>query len=298
MHVIPRRRHWPFVRRGAVVLLMCGVVSPPSPAGQQGPLAPPESPERVAINDNRTTAGTHTEGTLSIRLDARLGTWHPDRDTDPGIVVKAFGIEGGPLQVPGPVIRVREGTEIRARVRNSLGDSLALHGLFSRPGTDSSSQAVVIAPGETREIGFLAGQPGTYYYWGATAADTALPARPARDTQLVGALIVDPRDGPAGSDRVLLISNWPTDQPGVANIGRMVINGRSWPHTERMAYKVGDTVRMRLINAGAAVHPMHLHGFYFKVDSRGDERADTVFASGASPRMVVTERLPPAERSR
>ena len=73
----------------------------------------------------------------------------------------------------------------------------------------------------------------------------------------------------------------------------MVINGRSWPHTERLAYTVGDTVRMRLINAGSAVHPMHLHGFYFKVDSRGDENADAVFGSGSSPRMVVTERLAP-----
>jgi FtsP/CotA-like multicopper oxidase with cupredoxin domain len=73
----------------------------------------------------------------------------------------------------------------------------------------------------------------------------------------------------------------------------MVINGRSWPHTERLSYKVGDTVRMRLINASGTVHPMHLHGFYFNVDSRGDERADTVFASGTSRRMVVTERLGP-----
>ena len=73
----------------------------------------------------------------------------------------------------------------------------------------------------------------------------------------------------------------------------MVINGRSWPNTERLAYKVGDTVRMRLINAGGAVHPMHLHGFYFKVDSRGDERADTIFAKESSPRMAVTERLAP-----
>ena len=75
-------------------------------------------------------------------------------------------------------------------------------------------------------------------------------------------------------------------------IGRIAINGRSWPHTERLAYGVGETVRMRLINASGGVHPMHLHGFYFRVDSRGDELADTVFAPESSPRMVVTERLP------
>jgi manganese oxidase len=108
---------------------------------------------------------------------------------------------------------------------------------------------------------------------------------------------VDPRDAPPEPDRVLLIGLWNSGNnpllvaPGTA--GRIVINGRSWPHTERLAYRVGDTVRMRVINAGALVHPMHLHGFYFNVDSRGDEGADTVFARDSSPHMVVTERLGP-----
>jgi FtsP/CotA-like multicopper oxidase with cupredoxin domain len=150
----------------------------------------------------------------------------------------------------------------------------------------------MVAPGETKEIAFPAGRAGTYYYWGATTADATVQNRAARDSQLVGALIIDPRDEAPANDRVLLISNWPAGG-GPTVVGRMVINGRSWPHTERLAYKVGDTVRMRLINAGAAVHPMHLHGFYFKVDSRGDERADTVFSRGSSARMAVTERLVP-----
>lgn len=72
-----------------------------------------------------------------------------------------------------------------------------------------------------------------------------------------------------------------------------MINGRLWPHTERLYYAVGDTVRMRLINAGAAVHPMHLHASRFNVDSRGDEREDDVYPPGSSARMVVTERLTP-----
>ena len=148
---------------------------------------------------------------------------------------------------------------------------------------------MTLAPGEVREIRFGAGHPGTYYYWGATAAATMLQGRVASDSQLVGAFIVDGRNAPT-EDRVLLISNWSSGRAGM--IGRIAINGRSWPHTERLTYKVGDTVRMRLINAGAAVHPMHLHGFYFRVDSRGDEFADTGFSPDSSARMVVTERLP------
>ena len=279
--------------RTAVVLAGCLTLGRPTIGSQPSAVPAARSPERISINDNRTPAGTQSDGVLTLRLEARLGTWHPDRDTDPGVVVKAFGVENGPLQIPGPIIRVREGTGIRVRVRNSLDESLALHGLYSRPSPPSNASAVVIASGETREIEFLPGPPGTYYYWGATAADTTLIGRSARDSQLVGALIVDPGDGPPPADRVLLISNWPAAGANPLTTGRMVINGRSWPQTERLAYKVGDSVRMRLINAGAAVHPMHLHGFYFNVDSRGDESADMVFPGGSSPRMVVTERLPP-----
>ena len=45
----------------------------------------------------------------------------------------------------------------------------------------------------------------------------------------------------------------PVGQPGRAEPIRD--QRRSWPHTERLAYRVGDTVRMRLINAGAARPP-------------------------------------------
>ena len=79
-------------------------------------------------------------------------------------------------------------------------------------------------------------------------------------------------------------------------VRRLLINGKSWPHTERLTYDVGETVRLRVLNVGAAVHTMHLHGFYFNVDSRGDERVDTVFPAGSSPHLANTERLPSGGR--
>lgn len=293
MNVIRQRSKWAHASRAMIALVMClgGGSSLESALLQVAAFA--GSPERIAINDNRTAAGTLSSGVMNVRLDARLGTWHPDADADPGVVVKAFGVDDGPLQIPGPVIRVREGTEILVTIRNSLSDPLVVQGLYTRPATASAPEATTIAPGETRQVRFTAGRPGTYFYWGGTASDKTLQGRSPRDSQLGGALIIDPREGPAASDRVLVITNWQANQgPGV--VGRMVINGRSWPHTERLAYRVGEIVRMRLINAGAAVHPMHLHGFYFRVDSRGDERADSIFPPESSPRMVVTERLPGA----
>ncbi|HET7218605.1 MAG TPA: multicopper oxidase domain-containing protein [Vicinamibacterales bacterium] len=248
--------------------------------------------ERIAINDNRRTAGVLEASTLTVRLEVRLGEWRPDGDDGHAVVVKAFAEGNGPPQVPGPLIRVVEGTRIRAVVRNRLDEPVFVHGFYTRPGEPTAVAA--IPPGETREQTFLAGTPGTYYYWAATDATTPLPLRRGRDTQLGGGLVVDP-PGATASDRVLLIGAWQNDLPvgDPGRVSRFVINGRSWPHTERLAYRVGDTVRMRVVNAGAAVHPMHLHGFYFNVDSRGSEAENIVYAATGSPRMVVTERLTP-----
>lgn len=58
-----------------------------------------------------------------------------------------------------------------------------------------------------------------------------------------------------------------------------------------MAYELGDTVRFRVINASVAAHPMHLHGFYFNVESRGDAGIDSVYDRSGAPDLVVTERL-------
>jgi FtsP/CotA-like multicopper oxidase with cupredoxin domain len=262
------------------------------------PVAGSQAPERISINDNRTAAGTLTGTTLTIRLSARRGQWHPDRDTDPGVGVKAFAVDDGPLQIPGPMIRVQEGTEIRAVVRNTLDAPLAMHGLYSRPGAETDLAAQLIPPGQMREFRFMAGAPGTYYYWAASDAAATVSQRPGPDSQLSGAFIVDPRGG-AQSDRVLLVNSWreqaAVPAPLSETVFRFVINGRSWPHTERFTYRVGDTVRMRLINAGDAVHPMHLHGFYFNVDSRGTERANTIYPTSGSPHLAVTERMAPGQ---
>jgi len=50
-----------------------------------------------------------------------------------------------------------------------------------------------------------------------------------------------------------------------------------------------------VINASDAPHPMHLHGFYFNVESRGDGRRDTTYDRSGNPHMVVTERLAPGQ---
>src|SRR5262245_54109873 len=129
----------------------------------------PPALETIAINDNRTAAGSLQGATLTVRLETREGEWHPDGDKDPGINVLAFALEGGPLQIPGPLIRVTEGTEVHAFVRNRFEkEPLIIHGMYTRPAATTAPEPITIEPGQVREIRFLAGAPGTYYYWGAT----------------------------------------------------------------------------------------------------------------------------------
>lgn len=268
------------------------------------PIDPPRAPssganagEQISVNDNRTPGGELRAGELTIRLEARAGEWHPDREADPGLTVLAFAEEGKRLQIPAPLIRVPKGTEIHAFVRNSTtNDTLVVHGLYSRGAPSSGGDTLRLEPGMVREVRFVAGAPGTYYYW-ATAPGSDLVSRPGVASQLSGAFIVDSASASNGPpDRVFVIGLWQRVPAtggllGRYNTLRFAINGKAWPNTERLSYTEGDSVRFRIVNASGAVHPMHLHGFYFNVDSRGDERTDSTFDRASAPHLVVTERV-------
>ena len=254
--------------------------------------------ERIVINDNRTAAGQLDGNVFTVHLDAREGEWRPDGDNGQGITVRAFSESGKPLSIPGPLIRVPEGTEIHAFVKNAIGARpLIVYGLSSRGSkVDPASDTIQIAVGATREVRFIAGVSGTYYYWGSTTT-SAMNDRQGPDAELSGAFIVDPRGtrGPQ-RDRVLVINLWTRDSIpggalGTATLLRFTINGKSWPNTERLSYAVGDSVRFRIVNTSAAAHPMHLHGFYFNVDSRGNGTRDSIYDSRVSPHRVVTDRI-------
>ncbi|MFL5609023.1 MAG: multicopper oxidase domain-containing protein [Gemmatimonadaceae bacterium] len=263
-----------------------------APSGPRAPVA------RVAINDYRSPAGMLRAGVLPVDLEAREGEWHPDADAAPGVRVRAFAERGRRACVPGPLLRVSEGTQIHARVTNALAaGTLVVHGLSTR-GAVANADTVQIEPGATREVRFAAGPAGTYYYWGEVRG-AATDTDETRDAEMSGAFVIDPRDAAASArDRVFLIALWsakplPGGIVGRNSLLRFTINGRAWPNTERLSYAVGDTVRFRLVNTTIAPHPMHLHGFYFDVNSRGNGTMDSVYARTASRQRVVTERLAP-----
>jgi FtsP/CotA-like multicopper oxidase with cupredoxin domain len=219
--------------------------------------------------------------------------------------------------MPGPLVRVPQGAQIRFSVRNSLSSPLtffvpaSVHGDTDRT---TALDSVLVAPGAVGQLVMQAKSPGNYVYRATT------PVSANRITLLAGglggALVVDTAGAPARpNDRVFVIMTTP-DSGAVAQLERRVaiggsrpaslavggpngfegiaftINGRTWPNTERIPATVGDSLHWRVINLSAESHPMHLHGFYYRVDAFDGPGAEQ-FGRPAPGQMVVTQLLPP-----
>ncbi len=246
-----------------------------------------DSLTRVVPNDNRRPAGQLRNGVLALRLDAAMGTWVAEGENGPRVAVAGFGERGRAVEIPGPLIRVAAGTEVRITLRNRLDTPLLVRGLYDRAGQRDS---VAVASGAERDVRFRATTPGTYYYWGRTVGEGAGIGR-TDDSQLAGAIVVDPAAGARRDDRILVMTAWVHPADTGFGVGQrrevLAINGRSWPYTERLMVTAGDTVHWRVLNLTPRIHPMHLHGFYFQVDSRGTAAHDTLYAAELLRRAVT-----------
>ena len=270
-------------------------------AAREAAAAPPPDPQlsNVLPNDNLRSAGTLEQGTLTLALRAGVGQWKPEGPAGPALQIQAFGEVGSTLTVPSPLIRVPEGTQIVASIRNDLDTNLAVRGLCARDG--AACPTLDVPPGETCEVRFSAGKAGTYHYW-ASSMGAPVPFR-----ELAGGFIVDPPGVPE-PDRILVVTEWTSltppqlrqilasDDASKAFLEAkpryvFTINGLSWPATERLTYTVGDKVRWRVINLSSQSHPFHLHGFYFDVNSLGNGLRDQPI-DPARQRQVVTQVVP------
>ena len=242
----------------------------------------------VVANDNRVPAGTLRDGVLTLDLVVVMARWYPEAADGPFAEVAVFAEEGKPPSVPGPLIRVPVGTRVRLSVRNTLPDStITMAGLgVTIPG---DTAAVALKPGSKRLFEFTAADAGTFLYAARTTPESPIAIE---TEQLAGAIVVD-APGARTDERILVMNIWSDRGPDSSVRNALAINGHSWPNTERFVATVGDTLHWRVVNATLRVHPMHLHGAYFRVDARGDGlRSDTLYSASAR-RMAVTEVMDP-----
>jgi manganese oxidase len=280
----------------AIVILATGLIASVGAAPRPHRAAAPLSAsQRITANDNRRSAGVLRDARLELTLEIRKGVWFPEADAGPSTEMYAFAEAGHSPEAPGPMVRVPEGTTVHITLRNTLSsEEIVVHGLHSRPAT--TDDVIRIPAGATREASFLAGAPGTYFYW-ASVGNTPFMERFGRDGLLSGAIIVDPLNALAIRDRVFVIGIY-RDELDSAGHERadpremVVVNGKSWPYTERFTFTQGDTVAWRWINASFAPHPMHMHGFYYNVDRRGREGGDSAL-TGGTIRQVNTQLMDP-----
>ncbi|HEU4480732.1 MAG TPA: multicopper oxidase domain-containing protein [Actinomycetota bacterium] len=191
------------------------------------------------------------DGTKVFELTASAIEW----ETEPGTVQEAWAYNG---MVPGPQIHADLGDKVRIILNNELVEptTMHLHGMTvpaNMDGVPVISQDAVL-PGESFTYEFTVRNTGSNMYHSHFNAQKQVPMG------LLGALIVeDPKDPPADVDHTMILNDGPLGY---------TINGKGFPATEPIVAEEGQMVRIRYMNEGLQIHPMHLHGMPQKVISK------------------------------
>ncbi|MBI3241812.1 MAG: copper oxidase [Chloroflexi bacterium] len=200
-------------------------------------------------------------------------------EIEPGKSIDAMAYNG---IVPGPEIRITEGDKVRVVVKNEMVQSTAIHfhGVLvpnSMDGVPFVTQPP-IKNGETFTYEFTARNPGSHMYHSHhNAAEQVTKG-------LIAPFIIEPKDRSADPD-------YDAEYTMVLNdtgIG-LTINGKSFPYTQPIVAKLGDRIRIRYMNEGLLIHPMHLHGLPQQVFSKDGWNL-------ANPYMCDTLNVAPGER--
>jgi FtsP/CotA-like multicopper oxidase with cupredoxin domain len=189
--------------------------------------------------------------TKVFELTAREISW----EVEPGKRAKAWTYND---QLPGPQIRVKEGDRVRVVLKNELQESTSIHfhGLevpVEMDGVPFITQPPV-KPGESFTYEFTVPNAGSHMYHSHHNAAIQV------GLGLLGAFIVEPRTPRA-------IERCDVDHVMILNEGShgYTLNGKGFPATEPVVAKLGQKVRIRFMNEGMMIHPMHLHGMHMTV---------------------------------
>ena len=210
----------------------------------------------------------------------------------PGRVANLWGFNGS---APGPTIQVNQGDRVRIIVDNHLPEPFSMHwhgfeiphNMDGAPGTSQDP----IKPGGRFVYEFTLHQEGTYFYHSHLAMQEMIG--------MLGAFIMHPKqpyDPPVDRDFVILLQEYailPSNAtPNSMNMefNWLTFNGKAGPATTPLLVRLGDRVRIRVINLGMDHHPIHLHGHTFVVTgSEGGRQPKTTWAPGNTVLVGVAQ---------
>ncbi len=186
------------------------------------------------------------DGTKQWELTASVVEW----ETEPGVVVEAYAYNG---TVPGPQLRAEVGDRIRIILHNELPEPTTIHSHGLLVPSDMDGVPVIsqdaVMPGETFIYEYTIRNSGSHMYHSHFMAERQVPMG------LLGAFVVT--DPAATGEPVTDV-----DYAMILNDGPLgfTINGKGFPATEPLVLTEGQSIRIRYMNEGLQVHPMHLHG--------------------------------------
>ena len=223
----------------------------------------------IAENGDRPLEAGLENGTKVFDLEVSVIRWH----ILPNVAVDAFAYNG---QIPGPRLRVTQGDRVRIVLHSKLPESTTVHwhGLILPNKMDGPAYITQdpIRSGGSYTYEFTADQAGTFFYHSHDHPDRQ------QALGLYGAFIIDPKnpdDEPkADLEYVIQLQEWLLREgltyPAMLMEGGLpnyfTINGRSYPATDVVHMKVGQTIKLRFIGtSNNFIHPMHVHGGPFTV---------------------------------
>ncbi|MBI1203722.1 MAG: multicopper oxidase domain-containing protein [Rhodopseudomonas sp.] len=192
------------------------------------------------------------------------------REIAPGMTAHLWGYNG---QSPGPTIECVEGDKVRIFVTNRLPEHTTVHwhGLLIPNGMDGVGGLTQphIKPGKTFVYEFVMKKSGTFMYHPHSDEMVQMAMG------MMGSLVVHPRDPKfmrVDRDFVFLIAAFDIDTGAyVPKVNTMTDfnlwtwNSRVFPGIDHLAIRKGDRVRVRMGNLSMTAHPIHMHGYDFKV---------------------------------
>lgn len=220
------------------------------------PVIVPDLPEKLAWK--------MVNGAKEFHLSCR----HTRREVLPDLHIDVWGFNDS---MPGPTIEVNQGDRVRIWVHNDLPESTGIHwhGLevpAALDGVPGLTQPPIPAGG-AQAYEFALHQSGTYFYHSHDGMQDGMG--------MVGLFIIHPtaaHEPRVDRDFGLIIQEWAM-LPGstIPNTMSMefnlfTINGRAAPYVTPLVCKLGERIRIRMVNFSPIDHhPMHLHGLTFFV---------------------------------